>query len=686
MARSSGASSTGDFKSVSARRSLLLAGGMVAWMLAVTLRLYDLQVIQYLPLLKRAEQEQERTVEITPQRGTIYDRNLHPLAMSLPASSIYAVPDQLGDPGLAAKLLASILGLDATDLTESFKTYRTFCWVERKVTADQAARVKSLHLRGIYFEQESKRFYPKGDLAAQVLGYVGMDDRGLGGIEYSMDAQLRGQPGRILLVDDARHQSLLSTEWRGKPGRNVVLTIDENIQYFAEQALDAAVKKFHAAGGTAIVQNPYTGEILAMANAPRFNPNNYQASPPQNRINRAVQWVYEPGSTFKLVTVSSALQEGLAQQNEIVNCQDGQIVLAGHVIHDHERFGDLTVGGILAQSSDVGAIKLGLRLGEQRFYHYIRLFGFGSLTHIGLPGETPGLVRPPNLWSGIGIGEMSMGQAIGVTPLQMADAFSTIANGGILIQPRIVRETFLGKDHEPAPPPYGRRVVSEKTAAEMRQMLAGVVEHGTGVPAQLQGYTAAGKTGTSQKINAFGRYSHRQYVGSFIGFAPAEKPAITILVVIDTPVGAIYGAQVAAPAFRTIAEQTLNYLNVPQDHPTRWLQADSHLAAVPRRQQRSGASANSPLEPETAGAATPPYEAVAYHKPTPAGSGMVLMNEGPTITVPNLTSLAARTAIEECQKLGLSLEMFGTGLAVQQDPPAGSRVARGSAVKVLFAR
>ncbi len=686
MAQSKAASSTRDFKLVTARRSLMLAGGLALWMLAVILRLYDLQIIQYLPLLKRAQQEQQRTVEIAPQRGTIYDRNLHPLAMSLPAESVYAVPGQLGDPELAAKLLAPILGLDAGELAESFKTYRTFCWVKRKISASEVARVKALNLRGIYFEQESKRFYPQGQLAAQVLGYVGMDDRGLGGIEYSMNSKLRGQPGRMLVVDDARHQSFLSKQWAGKPGDNVVLTIDENIQYFAERALGAMVKKFHAAGGTAIVQNPYTGEILAMANEPTFNPNDYQASPPQNRINRAVQWVYEPGSTFKLVTVSAALQEGLAQPNEVINCQDGQIVLAGHVIHDHERFGDLTVANILAQSSDVGAIKLGLRLGEERFYSYIRRFGFGSLTHIGLPGESAGLVRPPRLWSGIGIGEMSMGQAIGVTPLQMVTAFSAIANGGILIQPRIVREVFRGDHHEPAPPPFGRRVVSEQVAREMRQMLAGVVEHGTGVSAQLPGYSAAGKTGTSNKVNAYGRYSHRKYVGSFIGFAPAKKPAVTILVVIDTPVGAIYGAQVAAPAFRSIAEQTLNYLDVPQDHPTRWLQADSHLATSRLRQQQGRAEANSPLDPEAAGAATPPFEPVSYAKMPTAGSATVVVNEGPKTTVPDLTSLPARTAIEECQKLGLRMEMFGTGLAVQQSPAPGAPVPRGTTVKVLFAR
>ncbi len=686
------AHSPADFKLQTARRSLLLAGLIAAWMLAVVLRLYDLQVIQYVPLVKRAEREQERTVEIAPERGTIYDRNLHPLAMSLPASSIYAVPDQLGDPELAAKLLAPILQLDATDLVRDFKAYHTFCWIKRKVSAEEAARVRALGLKGVCFEQESKRFYPKGELAAQVLGYVGMDDRGLGGIEYSMDSQIRGQPGRMLVVDDARHQSLGSTEWKGEPGKNVVLTIDENIQYFAEQALDRAVKKFHAAGGTAIVENPYTGAILAMANAPTFNPNDYAASPPQNRINRAVAWVYEPGSTFKVVTVSSALQAGVATPTELIDCQMGRMLLGGRIIHDdegtipHERAGPLTLSQVIAYSSDVGAAKVALRLGQTRFYDAILRFGLDAKTNVGLPGEDQGLLEPPNRWSGVKIGEIAFGQGIGVTPLQMADVFSAIANGGILIQPRIVRETFRGDEHESSAPSSGRRVISEKTAEQMKRMLVGVVEFGTGINAQLNGYTSAGKTGTAEKVNAFGRYSHRQYVASFIGFAPVEKPAITILVVVDTPVGAIYGAEVAAPAFRSIAEQTLNYLDVPQDHPTRWLQADSHLYAARSRQKRGDAATNSSLDPELAGAATLSFQGVSVSKVPPASGSTAAVNEGPTVTVPDFTSLPARTAIEECQKSGLDMEMFGTGLAVKQSLPPGSQAARGTKVRVLFAR
>ena len=685
--RDRGTRSTSDAKPLTAKRSLILAGVLVVWILAIILRLYDLQIIQYVQLLARAERQQQRTVEIAPKRGTIYDRHMHPLAMSLSVDSVYAVPAEISDPGMVADLLAPILGLDAKDLEGRFKTYRSFCWVKRKITSQQSARIRALNLKGVYFQKESKRFYPDGELAAQVLGYVGMDDNGLGGVEYEMNKQIKGRPGKILLTTDARHQSFRSTEWRGEPGENVVLTLDEDIQYIAEKALAKAVTKFHAAGGTVIVQDPNTGEILAIANQPTFDPNHYDKFPAINRINRAISWNYEPGSTFKLVTVSAALNEHLAMPNDVINCQEGQIVLAGHVIHDHERFGDLTVAQILMHSSDVGAIKLGLRLGEARLYQYIQRFGFGSRLNLDLPGEEVGLVRPPDRWSGIAIGEISMGQGIGVTPLQMVSAYSAIANGGVLIEPRVVREVFRGHNHESSPPPLARRIVTPQTAAYMREMLAGVVLDGTGRSAQLNGYSAGGKTGTAQKIDASGRYSHRQYVASFIGFAPVEKPAITILVVIDTPVGQIYGAEVAAPAFKSIAEQTLRYLNVPQDNPSRSLQLISRSLAKSPRKNEADEEESLPVDSESTGASTRPIEPVSYSEwPSAASKGTVLLDDGPMVAVPNFAGLSARRVSEECQSLGLGMDMSGSGLAVDQDPAPGTQVRAGSSVRVQFAR
>ncbi len=685
--------SSSDVRPVGAKRSLLLTGVFVVWVLAIVLRLYDLQIIQYVQLLTRADHQQQRTVEITPKRGTLYDRNMHPLAMSLAVNSVYAVPSNIPDDSMEAKLLAPILSLDPKDLEDRFKSYRSFCWIKRKITPQQSARIRALNLKGIYFQKEMKRFYPDGDLAASVLGYVGMDDNGLGGLEYGLNKQIRGLPGKVLLSTDARHHSFRSTEWQGQPGKNVVLTLDDDIQYIAEKVLAQTVTKYHAAGGTVIVQNPHTGAILAMANEPTFDPNHYQKSPPKDRINRAIGWIYEPGSTFKSVTISSAIDDGLAKPTDLIDCQMGAIRLGGRIIHDvrdilpYERKGPLTLSQVLMHSSDVGAVKVALRLGEERFYHRILEFGFGTKTDVGLPGEEGGLLEPPRRWSGVSIGEIAIGQGVGVTPLQMARVYSAIANGGVMLQPRIIRDIDPGADDHAPAPSLGRRVLSERTADMMKQMLAGVVEHGSGVAAQLVGYTSAGKTGTAQKVDATGHYSHKDYVASFIGFAPVEKPAVTILVVIDTPVGAIYGAQVAAPAWKSIAEQTLRYLNVPQDNPSGSIQIASLHSAESPRQKRGAKAENPPINSESVGAATRPVEPVSFTEISGLPSkGTALLDEGPVLTVPDFTGLSARRVTERCQSLGLGMQMTGSGLAVQQDPLPGTRVHAGSTVFVQFAQ
>jgi cell division protein FtsI (penicillin-binding protein 3) len=663
------------------------------WVLAIVLRLYDLQIIQYVELLSRADRQQQRTVEIAPKRGIIYDRKMHPLAVSLAVDSVYAVPSNIPDSSMEAKLLAPILNLNAKDLEARFKAHSSFCWVKRKVTLQQSARIRDLNLQGIYFQKEMKRFYPAGDLAATVLGYVGMDDNGLGGVEYQYNRQIRGLPGRVLLSTDAKHRSFRSTEWRGEPGKNLVLTIDDDIQYIAERTLALTVKKYHAEGGTAIVQNPYTGEILAMANQPTYNPNNYQKYPPKDRINRAVGWIYEPGSTFKTVTIASAIDDHLAKPTDLIDCQMGQIELGGRIIHDvrdilpYERKGPLTLAQVLMHSSDVGAVKVALRLGEERFYRHILNFGFHDETGIGLPGEENGLLEQPRRWSGVTIGQLAIGQGVGVTPLQMIRVYSAIANGGVMLRPRIVRDIGNDLDEGESSPSLGRRVVSERTAETMKRMLAGVVEHGSGVAAQLPGYTSAGKTGTAQKVDASGHYSHKDYIASFIGFAPAEKPAVAILVVIDTPVGAIYGAQVAAPAWKSIAEQTLRYLNIPQDNPSNSIQIASRRSAEFPDQKRRGNADHPPISSEYVGTATRPVEPVSFSpsRSLPA-KGTVLLDEKPLLILPNFTGLSARRVTRECQALGLEMQMSGSGLAVQQEPPAGTSVHAGSRVSVRFAQ
>jgi len=677
------------------KRSLVLGGVFAVWVIALVGRLYYLQVIEYVDLVGRAQKQQQRTVEVAPNRGTILDRNMHPLAMSLAVDSVFAVPTEIPDRGMVARLLAPVLGLEEKDLLGRFNASRAFCWVKRKVSDQEAERVRALNLKGVYFERENKRFYPKGELAAHVLGYVGLDDNGLAGLEYGRNDAIKGLPGRIVVGADARHQSFLSSERKGEPGKSVVLTLDENIQYIAEKALAETVEKWHATGGAVVVENPGTGDILAMASSPTLDANDYAKSGEAARVNRAVGWVYEPGSTFKLVTVSAALEEHLTRPDEVIDCQMGKVVLARHTIHDHKPFGSLTVADVVAKSSDVGAIKLGLRLGQDRLFRYIRSFGFGERTDIQLPGEERGLLKSPDHWSGISIGAVSMGQEVGVTPVQLVAAYSAIANGGILFQPRIVQDVFRGSQHDPVTPSTGRRVVSQRTAELMKGMLAGVVDHGTAVAAQLQGYSAAGKTGTAQKIDASGKYSRSQYVASFVGFAPVERPAVTILVVIDSPVGGHHGAEVAAPAFRSIAEQTLSYLSVPQDNPSTPPQIASSTPAKSARQAREDHAVVPPPESEMSDTATLSLQSVALANPFPQpdsppnGSSNQAtggVDHGPVIIVPDFSGLPVRRVAQRCQELGLELNVRGSGLAFAQNPAAGVQASAGTEVTVQFAR
>jgi cell division protein FtsI (penicillin-binding protein 3) len=669
------------------------------WFVFIAARLYYLQVIQYTDFMGRAQRQQQRTIEVAPPRGAIFDRQMNPLAMSLGVDSVYAVPSELTEPQMVASLLAPVLRVDEIDLRNHFQSNHSFCWVKRRVTPDEAARVRDLNLKGIYFERETKRFYPKGDLAAQAIGYVGLDDKGLGGIEYALNDQITGKPGRMLLASDARRHTFHSTEWRGVPGKSVVLTLDQKIQYAAEKALAEEVERAHAAGGVVIVQNPNTGEILALANQPTFDPNNVNGSSSEARLDRAVGWVYEPGSTFKLIAVSGALEEKLATPDEIIDCQGGKIVLAGHTIHDDKPHYVMTLTDMVAESSDVGTIKLGLRLGQDRLYRYIRAFGIGAKTGVELPGEERGLLQPPSRWSGISIGEMSIGQEAAVTPLQMVTMYSAIANGGMLFEPRIVHDVFLGAHHDALPPASGHRVLSEHTAKTMREILTAVVDHGTGKAAQLGGYTSAGKTGTAQKVDANGSYNRSLHIASFIGFAPATNPAVTILVVIDSPVGAYYGAEVAAPVFRSIAEQTLGYLNVPQDNPSRWPQIVTPKPVKAPDQKQDVFAGYLPSDRSAFGAATSPVKTASFHtglvpvapaQANPAdgefNTNTVVLGDGPLVTVPDFSGWATRRVALECEKLGLDLNLVGSGLAAQQNPAAGAQVPSGTKIWVRMSR
>jgi cell division protein FtsI (penicillin-binding protein 3) len=554
-------------------RLYLLGAMLLFWCFAICGRLVYLQVFRYGSFAKQAEHQQQREIPLSAKRGVIYDRAGHELAMSVLVDSAFAVPTEVKDLPTAVSLITRITGEDHNVVLADCRNHKTFCWVARKGDDETIERIKSLNLQGIHFQKEPKRFYPARDLAAQVVGTVGMEDSGQSGIEHAFDDDLRGRAGRMLISVDARRQWFSDVEKQPEPGQSLVLTIDKNIQYIAEKELDQAIHDTQAIAGTVIVENPHTGEILALANRPTFNPNLRRQITPAALTNRAVSYVYEPGSTFKLVTISAALEEKLTNPDEVFDCQMGSIVYNGMRIRDSKPHGLLPVWGVLSESSDVGSIKIALRLGEDRFYKYIRAFGFGQPTGIELPGETRGLTKPVSRWSKVSIAAISMGQEIGISPIQLAGLVSTFANDGVWVAPRIVARKV---EPNSAPqletvafrPAALRRVISSYTAAQMRAMMQKVVLEGTGRKALLEGYTSAGKTGTAQKVDpATGAYSKTKYIGSFAGFAPLNDPQIVVAVILDSAVGLHQGGQVAAPVFRRVAQQVLEHLHTPHDLP-----------------------------------------------------------------------------------------------------------------------
>src|SRR6202142_1074244 len=530
-------------------RLYLLGAILLFWCAVISGRLIYLQIFRYGSFVKQADHQQQREIPLSAKRGVIYDRAGRELAMSVLVDSAFAVPTEVKDLPTAVSLITRITGDDHNVVLADCRNHKTFCWVARKADEETIERIKSLNLQGIHFQKEPKRFYPARDLAAQVVGTVGMEDAGQSGIEHEFEDELRGQDGKMLISVDARRQWFSDVEKQPEAGDNLVLTIDKNIQYIAEKELDQAIHDTQAIAGTVIVENPHTGEILALANRPTFNPNLRKQITPAALTNRAVSYVYEPGSTFKLVTISAALEEKVTNPDEIFDCQMGSIVYNGMRIRDSKPHGLLPVWGVLAESSDVGSIKIALRLGEDRYYKYIRAFGFGQQTGIELPGETRGLTKPPSRWSKVSIAAISIGQEIGISPIQLAGLVSTFANDGVWVAPRILATTTAPQrtpEMVAFHPAEGRRVISSMTAAQMRQMMQHVVldPDATGRKAILEGYSSAGKTGTGQKVDpATGTYSRTKYVASFAGLAPINDPAIVVAVILDSPVGLHQGGQ-----------------------------------------------------------------------------------------------------------------------------------------------
>src|SRR5215217_5108747 len=561
---------------VSAGRALYVAAFIGFWMFLVSARLVYLQFSQYDSLANRARQQQQNAIETSALRGELLDRQGRELARSVQTVSLFLDPDGLDAATLdhSAQQVANILKIKESDLAKEFREAldekRRFIWIARRLDADIAAKITALNLPGIHPQLEPKRFYPNGSLAAHVLGYVGLDGQGLGGVEQSYNEKISGEPGQLFLEKDASGKPYESYEIAAKPGQTVVLTIDQSIQYIAEQALQGAVQRAHAKSGSVIVLDPRSGDILALANAPTFDPNKVAETKPETRSNWALQNIYEPGSTFKVVAFSAAIEKKLAKPEDHIDCQMGAITVAGRVVHDHHAFGSLTIAEALAKSSNVAAIKLGLRVGDETMYDYIKRFGFGSRTGIELPGETAGILRKVERWQPSSIGSIAIGQEIGVTPVQMVAAFGALANDGVRIAPHLIREVRdAGGNVVYRAEPEQRRVISAETAITLRGMLEGVTLNGTAKKAQLDGYSAAGKTGTAQKIDPKTRaYSSTKFVGSFVGFAPVSNPQVVIIVVIDEPAGAYHGGDVAAPVFREVAEQILPNLCVMPDIET----------------------------------------------------------------------------------------------------------------------
>ncbi|HMD15473.1 MAG TPA: penicillin-binding protein [Terriglobales bacterium] len=736
-------------------RLYALSGLLCLWLLAICLRLVYLQIFCYGDFERRAQHQQQRSFDLSPKRGVIFDRAGRELAMSIQVDSAFVVPSEAPDLPNTISLIARITNDDPRVVLTDCRAHKTFCWVARKADAEVIDRIRALNLQGVHFQKEPKRFYPKRELAAQILGYVGTDDQGLSGLERQFNQQLLGKPGKLMISVDARKHWFASVEKEPESGNSLVLTVDQNIQYIAERELERGMEETHAIAGTVIVENPRTGEILALTNRPTFNPNIRKEIKNEALKDRAVSDIYEPGSTFKMVTISAGLEEKITRPDEMFDCQMGSIVINGMRIRDSKPHGVLSVADILAESSDVGAIKVALRLGEDRFYKYIRAFGFGQQTGIELPGETRGLTKPVERWSKVSIGAISMGQEIGISPLQLTSLISTIANDGVHVPPRIVAGTIAAGTMTPQNTPQntpqtspqtiafqpaaGTRVISSLTAAQMRQMLQGVVLHGTGRKAILEGYSAAGKTGTAQKVDpATGAYSKTKYVASFAGFAPINDPQIAVVVILDSAVGLHQGGQVSAPVFQRITQQVLEYLHVPHDvqlPPSRQVllarrdvpdasleeSSPDHLgAALDMAEGGETPAVPAGVKPDTIGAQVVPAALTAREtgrapdhpsttdRTTAAGNSAVAQSGAPTegsppqnlpvsgtvvldveeggIEVPSFLGKNLRVAMESAQDAGLDLDAVGSGTAREQSPLPGAHVAAGSRVVVKFGR
>ncbi|MCF6179197.1 MAG: transpeptidase family protein [Geopsychrobacter sp.] len=625
--------------------------------LSVAARAVYLQLVQADDLAARGRQQHQRVVKLTPQRGAIYDRNGEELALSLEVKSLYANPREIADGAAVAHQLAPLLKMSEKRLLKHLTAKKHFVWLERLLSPETAQQVADLKLKGLHFVREHKRYYPRGQVAAQVVGFTGLDPKGLEGIELKYDADLQGEAGLLISERDARGRGMATAEQiirGGAPGGSLFLTIDRTLQYIAEKELARQVKKSHAVGGTVVMLEPASGRVLAMASQPTYNPNAINRYHPGDWRNRTVSDAFEPGSIFKPFLLAGVLEEGLVSPNSKIDCENGRFEVGGKIIRDHKRYGRLNLADMLRFSSNIGFAKLGKKLERERVYKYVRDFGFGQKTGIDLPGEENGLLRDPKRWFEIDLATISFGQGISVTSLQMASAMAAIANGGLLMEPYLV-ERIVDGDGNPVyrhEPHVVRRVISAKTAKRVRGMMVGVTEPGgTGVRGAIEGYRIAGKTGTAQKVDPVtGGYSVDKRVASFIGMVPAGKPALLLLVTIDEPQGKTYGGQIAAPVFSHIAEESLRYLDVP---PTQ---------SIVRR-------------------TLPKQAPVVRQKKTVLEKTSI--TEGKS-QMPDFQGMSYRQVLKAMQRQKLNIKLSGSGRVVEQSPKAGEVIRYGSEIWVRF--
>jgi cell division protein FtsI (penicillin-binding protein 3) len=647
-----------------------------AWVGIIILRLFFLQVIKHEHYIARANKQRQSVVTLYPERGPILDRKSRQLAISIAEASVYGITEEMKNPEEELAAIAKIANINAKDVLAHTEN-KSFFWIARKIPQEKAEAIKRLELSGIYFTNESRRYYPNKNLASHLLGFVGMDNKGLSGVEYQYEHVITGVPGKLFALRDAKRRLLMTGNSILSPssGRTLQLSIDASIQHIAETELAAGIEEQGASGGAVIIMKPDSGEILALANFPDFNPNIYGQTQAGQWKNRAITDYYEPGSTFKPVVATAALDEDLVKPDDRFDCQWGSIVLAGIVMKDHKPFGVLSFREIIEKSSNVGTIKIGLKVGPEGLVHYAQMYGFGQRTGIDLPGESPGILRSPKKWSALSIGAISIGQEIGVTPLQILRMITSIGNDGYLVSPH----TVLGisdssGDLKPAVFPQPQQLpIKHTTLATVREFLEGVVDHGSGTLAQIPGYTVAGKTGTAQKIGPSGTYADGGYIASFAGYAPAHHPAISMIVVLDKPKKEFYGGRVAAPLFRKIGQQVLKYLDIPPDQITDNPATITAKAAFPR-----GIEANYPEGMEPVAFTPPP---VSHHKLVIAPDD----GKANELVMPYLFGKTASETVEILSKTKIQFRLLGTGTVIKQWPTPGSTLKQDDMMIITLA-